>query len=1332
MASRQQAFSRIRFILLGLAAVFLVTLFLGRVILFPAVKKNLIDYLAREHHLALNQVEIGGSLIGSLRLAKIRATRTDKSVALAEISIDSLRADYSLLDLFQGLDIFLANTRITIEGGNIVLDLAATEAGTTVVMPRYLPRIAGRKLSLLLQHGDNKLVLADCDFSTDAPSAGQEQPLRFGCKSVSLDPAGGKAAPVFLSLSAWYRPESLLLEKFFLNGEEIPATGQFLFEKKGEPASFALGLRSFGGELAASGSLGAGRSEFFLRLTELELARIAPFLPPSGFALAGKVSGQAEARISPAGSSSTLNAAWQGTVNDKPIDLSLNAALEDEVLSLTHLDAVLAGNRLTLTSAVLPFAALADRQRLASDVSVDHFAARLGNLPVLWEMAGRSPESITLPTAHLLELEGKIREKRLVLTLGRFASKQNSLTLNQASMQLPDAGQSFFTQPLAGTFLFSFKDLRELASLVALPKMEGSLHGTGSINGTLRAPTGRFSVRGEKLRYQGCPLGELQLEARADGRMVEIIAARVRQAEDSLNFSGRYALDRRAIDALKGELSIRELSRYGAACNRLWLDLAGSLHASVSQAPDIGQQLSLKLRNGHLGKLDFTRSDLTLSLAGLVDFDFARQSLVARLRQLAFARGKTSFVAEKPFTVTATYGAKKGLAIDRLALRSPAGSLVASGRLSSHEKGSFHLLASGLDSGEWLEGLLAPGYDFKGLEMNLTIEGPLGKARGVLVGSVAALGSPQFAEPFAGDFDLAYSPEGVRLKKFFLSNGHGRQLSLTGIIPYDPLAEKSFLAGPLALKGMVNLPGFKVESPGQDRQEGIAAGELVADLDLSGSWLKPVGRATVRAENLTVPQLHGLLPPGPLTLDGALYLQGDRLLLQRGRFSSTSFAGEFSGQWFDLPPLPALLTDLPRQLPGSIDIKGTVRMTDLGWLAAKTTTLRRVSGRLETTFSLAGKAAQPKLSGGFALENGSLRFTNSALPALDKLHGKAEFAGETITLHALQGLLGGGPFTVAGAVDLAGENTRFDLTGKGRSLLLFRDADLRIRGDADLRLTGPLSKLTLAGDLAVTDGRYTKKFDFLGLFKGKARPRGDIGLLQALALPEPPFRDMVLQIKISGAQPFLIRNNLTNGSLRPDLWLSGTGELPVLIGRIFVDPSRISLPAGRLAIESGVITFPENNPDRPTFDLTAKSRLAGYDIDMQIRGTFEEPVITLSSQPPLPDSDLLLLVLTGQPPVTGTGRGRQSVVGMNMAVYLGKGLLADWFGLGGPESDESILERFELDIGRQISSSGQNTVEAQLRLAEGLLLSGDRVYITSERDRYDNYNMGVKIVFRFK
>jgi translocation and assembly module TamB len=1327
---------------------------LGRAILLPYLHAGLTDYLAREHQFSLSEVEVDGSLIGGLRLSRIRGTRTDPSAALAELVIDSLRVNYSLLDLFQGLDVFLASTRITIDRGEIVLDLAGSaEDSTAPALPRRLPRIAGRDLSLTLKHGDNALHLAGCEVSTEAVT-GQGQPLRLACLSVSPVSVGEKAAPISIALSAWYRPEALVLRKLTFNGEDIPSTGQFLFAKEGEDASFALGLQSFGGELAASGNLGAGRSEFSLRLTELELARIAPLLPPSGYALAGKVSGKAEARINAAGPSGTLDATWQGTINGKPIDLSLQAALEGEVLALNHLVAELAGNRLTLTDAALPLAALADRQRLAADVSVAHFAVSLENIPALWEMAGRSPDAIPLPAAHLLELEGTIREKHLVLTRGRFTSKKNSFTLSSASMQLPDDGQSFVTQPLAGTFRFTFMDLSELAALAALPELAGSLQGSGSISGTLRAPAGRLSVQGKKLHYQGCLLGDLQLEAEADGRKVEIISAQMQQAEDRLHFSGRYALDRQGIENLKGELSIRELGRYGAACNPLGNELSGSLHASLSQLPGTGPQVSLRLRNGRLGKLDYTRADLklvtddwrrfefqeagletpqgTLSLAGLVIADFSRQSVTAQMRQLGFSREGTSFVAEKPFTLTITYGASPSLVIDHLALRSPVGFLVASGRLSRREKGSFQLQASGLNSGRWLGDLLAPGYDFKGLEMNLTIDGPLARARGSLVGKVAAFSSPQFGEPFAGVFDLAYSPEGLRLNKFSLSNDLGRQLSLIGSIPYNPLAEKKFLAGPLSLKGLINLPDFEVGAAGLDRQTGVVTGELVAELDLSGTWLKPVGRATIRAKNLTVPQLQGVLPPGPLTLDGALSLQGERLFFQRGRFSSVSWAGEFSGQWFDLPSLPVLLTHLPRQLPGSLAINGAVRTTDLGWLAAKSTALRRVSGRLETTFSLRGKAAQPKLSGEFALENGSLRFTNSSLPALAGLHGKAELVGDTITIHALQGLLGGGPFTVAGTVDLDGENTRFDWTGKGRNLLLFRDADLRIRGDADLRLTGPLSKLTLAGDLVVTDGRYTKKFDFLGLLKGTGRPRGDIGLLQALALPDPPFRDMVLQIKISGGQPFLIRNNLASGSLRPDLRLGGTGELPVLIGRIFVDPSRISLPAGRLAIESGVVTFPENNPDRPTFDLTAKSRMAGYDIDMQIRGTSEEPVITLSSQPSLPDSDLLLLVLTGQPPVTGTGQGRQSVAGMNMAVYLGRGLLADWFGLSGQESDESILERFELDIGRQISSSGQNTVEAQFRLVEGLLLSGDRLFITSERDRYDNYNMGVKIVFRFK
>lgn len=1353
MAFLQQTYSRFRFILLALATVCLVAFFFGRPIIFFVIESSLTDYLAAEHHLALSKIELGGSLVSDLRVAKIRATRTDKSAAVAELSIESLRADYSLLDLFQGMDAFLANTRITIDRGDLVLDLAAPgeDNAPATVMPQHLPRIVGHDLSLKLHHGDNALLFSGLDFSVDAVVPGQGQLLQLASKSVSLVPAGGKGAQASGSLSCWYRPESLNLKSIVIDGKEIPGTGQFLFAQNGTPDSFSLGLQVFGGELAASGTLGAQVSDLSLTLAALDLAQLTPLLPPSGYTLDGTVSGKAAARINSQGVSGTLDGTWQGTVSGEDIDLSCAAFLKDDALVLNRFDVGLAGNRLTITNGVLPLADL-NEKRLSGAASVEHFAARLKNIPALWKIAGKGPDAVLLPANHFLELEGRIKEKRLVLTQGRFQSSRNSLILSHGSMDLPADDQSFATQKLTGTFQLALTDIREIASLAGLPEMGGSLHGTMGISGTLQAVEGHIRLQGEKLRYQGCLLGDLRIEAKADGKEVRVVSAQIRQGNDRVRFSGKYSLSRKAIESLEGEVAISELARYGAACKDIVGDLSGSLHGSITQGPDNRQHISLALRNGHFGALAIARGDLaldtedwrnfackeagletsqgSLSLSGHVAADISRQSITARMQQFILSRGGAMFAAEKPFAVTAAYGGNTSLVIDNMVLRSPVGSVFAGGKLSRQEEGNFQLRASGFKSGEWLKGLLAPGYDFKGLEFNLAIQGPLNRVRGSLVGSVAAFGSSHFVEPFVGSIDLAYSSEGLRLKKFAFNNAVGQQVSLSGLIPYDPFAEKSIPAGPLSLNGQIRLPDLAGVAAGPARQ-GTVSGELVGELNISGSWQQPVGRAKLRARNLTVPQLKGVLPPEPLNLDCTLALDGTRLQLTRCQFESASSSGTLSGEWRQLPSLASLVSQPPAELPGTLAVQGNLKMADIGWLVQESKAVRRLSGRLATTFSVSGHAAAPKLSGGLTLTDATLRFAKATLPSMDGVAVRAEFAGDTIQVRSMEGLLGGAPFHANGTIVMAGDDTRLDFAAKGKNLLFFRDADLKIRGDADLRLNGPARKLVLSGKLIVTDGRYTKNIDFLRLFKGTSRPRSDIGL-QAFSLPDPPFRDMEFAIEVSATQPFLIRNNLAKGAVRPEFSLGGTGEIPVLVGRIFVDPVSISLPAGRLAIESGVITFPKNDPDRPTVDVTAKSKLAGYDIDMHLQGTADEPVITLSSQPALPDSDLLLLVLTGRPPLNGAGSGRRQVAGMNLAVYLGKGLLANWFGNGGAETDESVLERFELDIGREITSSGEDTVEAKFRLVEGLLLPGDRLFITSDRDVYDNYNVGVKIVFRFK
>jgi translocation and assembly module TamB len=174
------------------------------------------------------------------------------------------------------------------------------------------------------------------------------------------------------------------------------------------------------------------------------------------------------------------------------------------------------------------------------------------------------------------------------------------------------------------------------------------------------------------------------------------------------------------------------------------------------------------------------------------------------------------------------------------------------------------------------------------------------------------------------------------------------------------------------------------------------------------------------------------------------------------------------------------------------------------------------------------------------------------------------------------------------------------------------------------------------------------------------------------------------------------------------------------------------LPAGRLSIDSGLIRFPEKNLGRPVLEISGASRIFGYDIKVMIEGPHDDPVVTLSSVPPLPQDALLLLLLTGKlpPGLVEQAGGWQG--GMSLALYVSKGVLQEWFGGNDLDVEESKLERFDVVIGRGISRQGNETIGAQYRLADGVIKDGDELFLVAERDIYDEFNTGLRIVFKFK
>lgn len=1355
-------FRRFPLFFLILAAGSALLFLLGRELILSRLQAGLVRHMAEEYGLALTVEKTGGTVYGDLRLEGIQGRRLHERALIAELDIAGLRIEYSLFDLFRGEEVFLARMRIRAAGGGALLDLAGSlspdaDDDPPPVMPAVLPRLALHGFDLVLVHGETPLLACgDASLVMAGETAGSGRPVRLESPTVRL--YRGETAPAPVRLDLFYRPDSLVVQGLTVAGKSVAVNGRLAFPTAESPASFTGRLLALGGEITGSGRLAPETVDLALGLESLDLAAVSALLLPAGAAMTGRLTAALSGRFPPTlpeDAAGNLHVAGQGTFRGEKFAVALQATMEAGELAVDSLTAEFAANTLRLRQGGVSVATLRSWPALeAAEVELAYFSLHCTDIPALWQAAGRRRQELhPLPPRHSLELTGSIRDRVLVIDTGRFRSKKNQLHLERATFALPGGGESFRHQPLSGKGRFSLADIGEVAALLGLAEISGSAHGDLDISGTMEKPAGHFVVQGRGVRFRRWAVQEVRLEVRADRERVRVLSAEARQEADRLHLRGVWSLVHGKVERLEGELLVRDLGHYGPLLPLLGPEAAGRLEAWVTTTEKGEQHLRAGLRDARLAGISLSSGQVELStdwravaisrlalagpqgsldLTGTVSLHPAQEKFEARLEHLALARSNVSLHLEKPVAFTVFYGEDKSLTLaDSLLLRGNVGSLAASGHLSLRGESRFQVRAGNLTGNGWLEEFTGPGYSLQGLDLDLAMQGPFSSPEISLAATVDALAGPQLADPLTGNVDVVLTGNTVRIKTFAWSNSRGQRLTAEGTAPFAPFAAKKFLSGPIDIRAVVALPDLREGIPPLSTVSGLS-GDLAAELILRGTWELPRGRMQFTARNLKLPDFREYALPEPVTAECGLSLEQGRLLFQDCRVQSPSLSARLSGRWLDLPSVAEMFEPRPDGLPGRVALEGSLRIADISWLRRRMPSLRRLGGDLETSFSIRGPAARPDFSGRLLLKNGTLRSNNPQIPALDGLRAEAEYGGDTFRVTSASGLLGGGPFQARGTVSplLQGE-PHLDFTIQGKDLLFFRDADMRIRGNGDLRLQGLLSGLDLSGSLAISEGQYTKNFDFLSLLRGTARPRSDIGM-QAFSLPDPPLRDMRLRIEVSALAPFQIRNNLARGAVRPLLVLAGSGEIPVLAGRIYVDPVRIALPAGTLTIESGIITFPETDPDRPTFDLAGRSRLAGYDIRLRFQGTAEEPIITLSSQPPLPDDDLLLLVLTGQPPADPRGGARRSMAGMNVALYLGRGLLASWFGNGSAETDESLLERFEVEIGRQITASGQGTVDAQFRLKEGVFLPGDRLYITSEKDVFDSFNVGVKLVFRFR
>jgi autotransporter translocation and assembly factor TamB len=370
--------------------------------------------------------------------------------------------------------------------------------------------------------------------------------------------------------------------------------------------------------------------------------------------------------------------------------------------------------------------------------------------------------------------------------------------------------------------------------------------------------------------------------------------------------------------------------------------------------------------------------------------------------------------------------------------------------------------------------------------------------------------------------------------------------------------------------------------------------------------------------------------------------------------------------------------------------------------------LRQLDGSAALNVNVGGTIARPALSGAAEMNINVARFENATLPALTDFKAQLNFRDNTLRFDRFGGDLAGGPFTVTGQITLPKLTApNFDLRLKANSVLVARNDNLTMRVDADLKIEGPLQSATVSGQVLTTNSRFFKNIDIIPIaLPGRPPPQPELPSdVPTLAFPDPPLRDWKFDITIKSKEPFLVRGNLATGGAIVDMKVSGTGLHPGLQGQVRLENFEATLPFSTLTINLGFLYFDPDDPLNPRLELQGTSLIRDYTIHVYIYGTAAAPQAVFSSEPPLPQEEIISLLATG---TTREELASGNVLASRAGILLLKQLYRKVFKKGAePERSDSFFSRLDVEFGNVDPRTGEQTATARYKVSDNVVLIGD-------------------------
>ncbi len=301
-----------------------------------------------------------------------------------------------------------------------------------------------------------------------------------------------------------------------------------------------------------------------------------------------------------------------------------------------------------------------------------------------------------------------------------------------------------------------------------------------------------------------------------------------------------------------------------------------------------------------------------------------------------------------------------------------------------------------------------------------------------------------------------------------------------------------------------------------------------------------------------------------------------------------------------------------------------VQLSDITELLPDTV---NVSGIMDIDLTVRGQLRAPELDGRIRLEN--VKYVRQDL-VIDSLNSLARFNNSSVSIEDLRGRANRGRFSAHGFVDVTDGHIDTLSLKITADKIDYRNKDLgKYVFSTGLQVSARNDTFKIEGEVVIDTAKYDVPFrlqDIVGMLTKANRPA-----------PEQPkiLNQIYCDVGISAPNDVRIDNQVADLEVSVDLQLKGyLARLNVYGSIISVGEGKIAYLGKKFNISHAAVHFDNPYKIDPVIDLSASTTVSAedgdYEIYMQLEGTVNEWQLALSSSPPLPEQDIVSLLLIGQ------------------------------------------------------------------------------------------------------